>query len=629
MSAVSDIKDRSPLLDQAEEATLRQAYGIARRRLLAERSAEGFWAGELSSSALATAVAVSALSVVSREKFGKLIAAGIGWLGTHQNPDGGWGDSPRSPSNVPTTMLAEAAFRLAAADKQDVEGGPLEKAEGYLRRNSGRSAQERIGSLRALYGADRTFAVPILTTCALAEENSPLHDAPASADGQPGVVWTDVPRLPFELACLPHSWLRRMRLHVVSYALPALVAIGQLVDARRPTRNPLLRLIRGAASAPALRRLEAIQPASGGFLEAVPLTGFVVMSLAAAGNGAHPVCRRGLAFLERSVRPDGSWPVDTNLSVWLTTQAVSALKAGPHTDQFDLDATAQWLLDCQHTTVCAYADSQPGAWGWTHLPGSVPDVDDTSGALLALAGGTPAPAASAAAARGVAWLLDLQNADGGWPTFCRGWGKLPFDRSAPDLTAHALRALAARRCNVDLRRERRAIARGFDYLRRTQRPDGSWTPLWFGNQHAPGQENPVYGTARVLAAYLDVGLPESHEARRGAGFLLNAQNPDGSWGGDRGVPGSMEETALAVDALVGREDDPRIAEAVRRGCRYLADRMARGGLDEPSPIGLYFASLWYFEKLYPIIWTVAALGRVIARCAASPARPRQHQESPR
>ena len=22
------------------------------------------------------------------------------------------------------------------------------------------------------------------------------------------------------------------------------------------------------------------------------------------------------------------------------------------------------------------------------------------------------------------WLLKLQNRDGGWPTFCRGWGKL-------------------------------------------------------------------------------------------------------------------------------------------------------------------------------------------------------------
>jgi squalene-hopene/tetraprenyl-beta-curcumene cyclase len=28
----------------------------------------------------------------------------------------------------------------------------------------------------------------------------------------------------------------------------------------------------------------------------------------------------------------------------------------------------------------------------------------------------------------------------------------------------------------------------------------------------------------------------------------------------------------------------------------------------PSPIGLYFAKLWYYEKLYPLIFTVASLG---------------------
>src|SRR5262249_3708503 len=50
---------------------------------------------------------------------------------------------------------------------------------------------------------------------------------------------------------------------------------------------------------------------------------------------------------------------------------------------------------------------------------------------------------SNAAKAGVSWLLDLQNRDGGWPTFCRGWGHLPFDRSSADISAHALRAFAA------------------------------------------------------------------------------------------------------------------------------------------------------------------------------------------
>ena len=43
-----------------------------------------------------------------------------------------------------------------------------------------------------------------------------------------------------------------------------------------------------------------------------------------------------------------------------------------------------------------------------------------------------------AAIAGVTWLLDLQNRDGGIPTFCRGWTNLPFDRSS-----HVTPALAA------------------------------------------------------------------------------------------------------------------------------------------------------------------------------------------
>src|SRR5204862_7200645 len=90
-----------------------------------------------------------------------------------------------------------------------------------------------------------------------------------------------------------------------------------------------------------------------------------------------------------------------------------------------------------------YTNSAPGGWAWTNLPGGVPDADDTAGALLALKSLAVRNAeGTQAAVAGVKWLLDLQNRDGGIPTFCRGWGKLPFDRSGSDLTAHALRALS-------------------------------------------------------------------------------------------------------------------------------------------------------------------------------------------
>ena len=204
---------------------------------------------------------------------------------------------------------------------------------------------------------------------------------------------------------------------------------------------------------------------------------------------------------------------------------------------------------------------------------------------------------------GAAWLLGLHNDDGGFPTFCHGWGRLPFDRSSPDITAHALRALHIAGHAVDSP----AISRGLRYLQDTQRSDGGWEPLWFGNQYTPAQANPVLGTARVLLAYADLDR-RGEEAQRGIAFLLAAQHPDGGWGGAPGVPVTVEETALAVIALARFRQLPDVDAVHRRGLALLADRVEDGTWSHPAPIGLYFASLWYAEKLYPIIWTVEALG---------------------
>src|SRR5258706_446001 len=80
------------------------------RRLLDARNAAGHWEGRLASSALSTATAVVALSLADRRRFDGLIAAGISWLADHQNPDGGWGDTGLSLSNISTTGLALAAL---------------------------------------------------------------------------------------------------------------------------------------------------------------------------------------------------------------------------------------------------------------------------------------------------------------------------------------------------------------------------------------------------------------------------------------------------------------------------------------------------------------------------------------
>jgi squalene-hopene/tetraprenyl-beta-curcumene cyclase len=423
--------------------------------------------------------------------------------------------------------------------------------------------------------------------------------------------------------------------------------------------------------------LEAIQPSSGGFLEAVPLTSFVTLSLASIGQEKHPVTRAGVRFIVDSVRPDGSWPIDSNLSCWVTTLALNALAAAGELPLLERrPGVRSWLIAQQGTSRHPYTSADPGGWGWTHLPGSVPDGDDTPGALLALSHLTeliddqepnPSPRAMVRCTIGEApssnatvnalprlrdlswearppiwnglwWLLRLQNIDGGWPTFCRGWGNLPFDRSGTDLTAHTLRAFAAWRTQIEADQlyaqvlatvQQRCpfphfplpdvsaeIAQGIAFLAKQQRPDGSWVPLWFGNQFVPGDENPTYGTARVLAAYRDLNRMNEEPARRGVNWLLGAQNADGGWGGAAGVASSIEETALALEVLL--DAGPDAEPGVGRGLAWLIEQVEAGGTKNPTPIGFYFAKLWYFEKLYPIIFTVAALGR--ARRKAQPSR---------
>ena len=326
-----------------------------------------------------------------------------------------------------------------------------------------------------------------------------------------------------------------------------------------------------------------------------------------------------------SIRPDGGWPIDTNLATWTTTLSINALAAAGE-DVVSLGCL-DWLLGGQYDEIHPFTGADPGGWGWSDLSGAVPDADDTPGALLALAAWRDSSSCSAAdrariedsARAGIRWLQNIQNRNGGWPTFCRGWGKLPFDRSGADLTAHALRALKTWREIADDPGTDRSIEAGFRYLGRQQRRDGSWIPLWFGNQDDPQEVNAVYGTAKVLQAYRDFDRMDTEPARRGVLWLRWAQNHDGGWGGglasDGRIRSSVEETALVVETLasVGLAGDA--VEALRRGVDWLVEAVENDRHREASPIGFYFAKLWYYEKLYPLIFTVAALGQ--ARCICS------------
>ncbi len=552
------------------------AFANARAHLLGLRNSAGHWEGRLSESALSTATAVMALRTIDADRHSAVIQRGLGWLQAHANADGGFGDTTASVSNLSTSVLVWAVYGACGVDSAALAYW-IERTAGSL---EPAVLAEKIADR---YGRDRTFSVPILMMAALGGRLGP--------DG-----WKLVMPLPFELAAFPRRMFSVLKLPVVSYALPALIAIGQARHHHVPPGfSPLKALARGRTS----RLLAEIQPSSGGYLEATPLTSFVCMALASSGQKEHPVLPKGEAFLLASQRADGSWPIDTNLSTWVTTSAVKALDG----DLPDREIVRDWLMGQQYQRRHPFTDSPPGGWAWTDLPGGVPDADDTAGAMLALR--KLGAGSVRACLNGAQWLAGLQNKDGGIPTFCRGWGTLPFDRSAPDLTAHALRAWGVWLTDLpgELQEkitDARLAARS--YLAKTQSAEGSWTPLWFGNQHHPAEENPVYGTTAVCAA-----LPVHDPLRRsGIAWLLRQQNADGGWGAGAGTPSTIEETALALEAICPDGDSP----ALRSGLAWLLAATENGTVFPPSPIGFYFARLWYSEQLYPVIWTVSALRQV-------------------
>jgi squalene-hopene/tetraprenyl-beta-curcumene cyclase len=149
------------------DETLHTLAADLKRTLLAARNGEGVWEGRLSSSPLATAVAVFALHTADSKLYQEPIRNGLRWLADYQQTDGGWGDAEKlDPANLSSTLLCYAAMRAIAPA---AFAAALQKAERWIVGRTGSLEAEKLSAaVYASYGKDRTFAVPILTMCALA-----------------------------------------------------------------------------------------------------------------------------------------------------------------------------------------------------------------------------------------------------------------------------------------------------------------------------------------------------------------------------------------------------------------------------------------------------------------------------
>jgi squalene-hopene/tetraprenyl-beta-curcumene cyclase len=271
------------------------------------RPLEGFWTRDLTSSPSATAAAVSALVVAEqhcddvpqtgppitnnswtpgslfRGEFMQLVVQNLRWLAERQNADGGWADAEGGRSNLAATLLVGSAFQLTGVPASAT--GLRERAMDYVKQAGG------VAAFRAQYEQDEALSASVLVGCALADLTP----------------WRYVPQF---------SWSRiasLLRRNVVAKSSPddptsPLLAAGVAKYRHAPPWNPVRRLALRAVQPAALATIEGLQGVSGGFMESIPQTSFVVMSLAGAGLQDHAVVRRGVEFLLSTVHAEGGWP---------------------------------------------------------------------------------------------------------------------------------------------------------------------------------------------------------------------------------------------------------------------------------------------------------------------------------
>ncbi|MDT4937396.1 MAG: squalene-hopene/tetraprenyl-beta-curcumene cyclase [Pseudonocardiales bacterium] len=618
-------------LDEIAAAAVKRASD----HLVERQSALGWWKGELR-----TNVTMDAEDLLLRQFLGILqpddLAAAARWIRSQQRADGTWANFPGGPGDLSTTIEAYAALRLAGDDRNAAH---LLAAREFVLSSGG-------------VAASRVFTRIWL---ALFGEWS----------------WDELPEMPPELVLLPRwvplnvydwaCWARQtvVPITVVATLRPVRPLPFTLAELHSSSPVPPKRSGRVAAAfavldralklysrSPikpgrnlALRRsaewILARQEADGGWGGIQPPWVYSILALHLLGYSLdHPAVAAAVegleGFLVREETTDG--PVRRleacQSPVWDTCLALTALlDAGLAPDDPSVVRAARWLVDEEIRVTGDWAvqrpDLAPAGWAFEFANDVYPDIDDTAEVVLALdrVADRAVPGSAASVRRGVDWVIGMQSRDGGWGAFDadntrRLVEALPFcdfgaviDPPSADVTAHAVEMLGQQGMA-----QTEVARRGVQWLLDAQEPDGSWFGRWGANY--------VYGTGAVVPALTAAGFaPDDPVIARAVTWLEQHQNADGGWGEDmrsyrddawRGRGESTpSQTAWALLALVAV--DPN-TDAVARGIEWLAaTQRADGGWDEDLYTGTGFPGDFYINyELYRLVFPISALGRFVA-----------------
>jgi len=619
------------------ESPVEHAVSRGVKWMLSAQSQEGYWWGELEADTTLESDYILYLHILGEldsPKTAKLAK----YIRDRQQPDGGWSIFYGGPSELNATVKAWVALRMAG---DSADSAHLKRARAKI---------HELGGLEQTNSYTRFYLAMV-----------------------GAIGWDFVPAIPPELMLLPDwfpinlyemsSWTRGIVIplaivyaHKPGWRLPEGVTVDELF-VKPGTRPPSLAwdkqivswkniFLAVGAGVKFYERLSwlpfrkiALSRARNWMLERLerseglgtiyPAMMNSIFALHAQhGDTTDPLLAREINFLARyEIEDADTLRVQPCISpLWDTAIAMVSLEeAGLDPSHPSLLAASRWLVDNQ---ILGPGDwqvknekAEPGGWAFEFRNDFYPDVDDTAFVLMALGRvEDPEPMKlRASIRRGLAWLVSMQNEDGGWGAFdhennLEFLNNVPFadhnamlDPSTADVTARALECLG----QMGWPATHPAVARGRAFVRHEQESDGSWFGRWGVNY--------VYGTSGVLRALETLGLGSTEECNRAADWLKSVQNTDGGFGEsilsyyDKTLKAKGKSTAsqtawgvIGLMAVVGA-DDP----AVERAIDWIVSRQNDdGSWDEPEFTGTGFPQVFYLKyHLYRNSFPLYALGR--------------------
>jgi squalene-hopene/tetraprenyl-beta-curcumene cyclase len=627
-----------------QRAVFTAALERARRHVLERQDSSGCWrTGEYKQ------VGMDAEDLLYREFAGirtdELTAAVARWIRSTQETDGSWPGRQYGGGNLTVSVLAYAALRLAG-DSPDAYHMAL--AAGWIRDAGGLAAVDLPAQVwLAVFGqAEWEDVIVPPPEVIYVPPSYPIRLA-----GQP--EWGRLTLVP--LAVL--GAIRPVRGLPFRLAELRVAADGQAVERGGPTarvpgldrglqayRQSLHVTPLGAARGAALRKcgdwIVGAQSPDGSWRGNRSGLLFSMMALELLGHRrGDPVLTRGLAALDATARwEDGNAPVrlleTRRPSATRTAFAVSALgDAGLACDHHALVVAAVWLIEEELSIRSRWLAGryEPAPGEASESSGVPAAIEETVAVVLALRRVSMAAASGRLPTTTFAlrWLADLQRKDGGWGRLASRPGstlvtRLPLfdlreqrDTSSPEVTAYAVRALAAAGQPGS-----RAIRRGVAWMLRAQLPDGSWP-----GEHGTGD---LLVTAAVLPALVAAGvLAGKPPVVRAVGWLLAEQNTDGGWqypspgqtsGPDGQEPSAPLTTARVLMALVAAGGQAAMDAAGRAASFLVTSQRPDGTWPDVRP-GPADALEVDTDALEVDTAALSALGQYLGRCGSRDSRP--------